>query len=363
MWLREPPQLRGAPLTLAVPTIVVRGTNVRQAARGAGRRRRKRRWRRARRAPHPSPNPQHRAPGLCGPVEVTLVDANHCPGAAQLLFALPGGRRYVHVGDFRFHARMLADARLAAFQRADALYLDTTYCKPAHCFPLQARGRGRPGRAARAPPPARPPPHPPARALLHVAPAPAAPTRAGAGTAAEARAEQARWWGRACVRRGHACMTPHVVLHRVRRGGLEQAAGRAGSGRGVVPALQACDAGRGGARAGGRSGVCGGHAAQANEGGRGRGHPPPLPHLGALQRPCAPPRWLAFENAQDGAAAARAGLIQRVLGGALQTYVIGKERVLVEARARACALAPRHALPYNRSQVSCWKTCPCWKPC
>ena len=77
-------------------------------------------------------------PGLCGLVEVTLVDANHCPGAVQLLFRLPGGQRYVHCGDFRFHARMLADARLAAFQRAAALYLDTTYCQPNFCFPLQA---------------------------------------------------------------------------------------------------------------------------------------------------------------------------------------------------------------------------------
>ena len=67
------------------------------------------------------------------------MDANHCPGAVQLLFRLPRGQRYVHCGDFRFHARMLADARLAAFQRAAALYLDTTYCQPSFCFPLQAR--------------------------------------------------------------------------------------------------------------------------------------------------------------------------------------------------------------------------------
>jgi len=128
-------------------------------------------------------------------VEVTLVDANHCPGAAQLLFALPGGRRYVHVGDFRFHARMLADARLAAFRRADALYLDTTYCKPAHCFPLQARGRPRAPapappllRCPGAAPPARPAPRSPcmraparrARARRAApAPSPARPRKRG----------------------------------------------------------------------------------------------------------------------------------------------------------------------------------------
>ncbi|CAG9464257.1 unnamed protein product [Pedinophyceae sp. YPF-701] len=60
-------------------------------------------------------------------VEVTLIDANHCPGAAILLFKLPSGARYVHTGDFRFSPRMIEDPHLQRFVGCDVLYLDTTY--------------------------------------------------------------------------------------------------------------------------------------------------------------------------------------------------------------------------------------------
>ena len=59
-------------------------------------------------------------------VFVTAIDANHCPGAAQLLFeGLPGGKRVLHTGDFRFCDAMTLHPALAAARDAgiDAVYL------------------------------------------------------------------------------------------------------------------------------------------------------------------------------------------------------------------------------------------------
>ncbi|OAY77613.1 DNA cross-link repair 1 protein [Ananas comosus] len=78
--------------------------------------------------------------------DVTLVDANHCPGAVQFLFKGPRGwdgqrnanpARYVHTGDFRFCESMKSDSNLREFVGSDAVFLDTTYCNPKFVFPSQ----------------------------------------------------------------------------------------------------------------------------------------------------------------------------------------------------------------------------------
>lgn len=84
-------------------------------------------------------------------VEVSLVDANHCPGAVQFLFRVPVGHadameegfhRYVHTGDMRYASLMQEDASLAEYIGADAVFLDTTYCNPKFIFPSQLESVG-----------------------------------------------------------------------------------------------------------------------------------------------------------------------------------------------------------------------------
>jgi DNA ligase 1 len=70
-------------------------------------------------------------------VEVTLVDANHCPGAVQVLFRTPDGHKYVHTGDMRYCADMQSHPHLKRMIGCDGLYLDTTYAKEKHTFPEQ----------------------------------------------------------------------------------------------------------------------------------------------------------------------------------------------------------------------------------
>jgi DNA cross-link repair 1A protein len=78
-------------------------------------------------------------------VTVTLLDANHCPGAVMFLFQI-GKRTTLHVGDFRWSR----DAMLVQHPSSplhgiasqavclDELYLDTTYCNEKYQLPPQS---------------------------------------------------------------------------------------------------------------------------------------------------------------------------------------------------------------------------------
>ena len=202
----------------------------------------------------------------------------------------------------------------------------------------RAAGRARPRLrrpccAVRAPPPL----HarrrgPPACALLRAAPVPAArhPRRPRRGRGSAGRA--GLLVGPACVRCRHAHLDPCVSMHR------------------LTPGVW------GGVRAGGCGGVHRGHAAQAHEGGRGRGHPPPLPDLRARPEAACVISCLA-PLAREGAAAACAALTQRVLGGAPRRTSSARSASWWR-RAPAPALWHLdHALPHNPNQVITLNLC------
>lgn len=79
------------------------------------------------------------------PVTVTLLDANHCPGAVMFLFEIGSNKskkHILHVGDFRWNTEfMMTQAPLRPFARGecllDEIFLDTTYCDPKYTLPSQ----------------------------------------------------------------------------------------------------------------------------------------------------------------------------------------------------------------------------------
>ncbi|WFD31710.1 DNA cross-link repair protein PSO2/SNM1 [Malassezia sp. CBS 17886] len=79
-----------------------------------------------------------------GGVQVTCIDANHCPGACLMLFegprtghaGAPRNFRYLHCGDFRASPWQVAHPAVSG-RKMDIIYLDTTYMDPRYCFPAQ----------------------------------------------------------------------------------------------------------------------------------------------------------------------------------------------------------------------------------
>ncbi|CAL9237070.1 unnamed protein product [Arabidopsis halleri] len=67
-------------------------------------------------------------------IDVTCVDANHCPGSIMILFEPANGKAVLHTGDFRYREDM---SNWLIGSHISSLILDTTYCNPQYDFPKQ----------------------------------------------------------------------------------------------------------------------------------------------------------------------------------------------------------------------------------
>ncbi|XP_029974502.1 5' exonuclease Apollo [Salarias fasciatus] len=69
---------------------------------------------------------------------VTLIDANHCPGAVMFLFEGYFGT-ILYTGDFRYTPSMLREPCFQTNTAIDVLYLDDTNCDPNRTLPTRQR--------------------------------------------------------------------------------------------------------------------------------------------------------------------------------------------------------------------------------
>ncbi|KAL0908424.1 hypothetical protein M5K25_022918 [Dendrobium thyrsiflorum] len=74
-------------------------------------------------------------------VNLTCLDANHCPGSIIILFEPSNNKArfllaILHTGDFRFSSEMASSTVLQS-SHIHTLILDTTYCNPQYDFPKQ----------------------------------------------------------------------------------------------------------------------------------------------------------------------------------------------------------------------------------